>query len=153
MRDENKALWREVSRLGGRVPSHVANTLSQSTSSSSTTGPKLHIGGEDEDEDGSDEGFSFNVMGPGMGIGMGMGGGSEAWMNWAGAEMRRERRKVEKLTGIVRALCDAIGSGTFPCPHFNTLLILRSIANVSPRTQRSKRTESLPFPSPSKPDP
>lgn len=108
MRDENKSLWREISRLGGRVPSHIANTLSQSTSSSSTTGPKLHIGGEEEDEDGSDEGFSFNIMGPG--ISMGMGGGGEAWMNWAGAEMRRERRKVEKLTGIVRALCDAIGS-------------------------------------------
>jgi hypothetical protein len=151
MRDENKSLWREISRLGGRVPSHIANTLSQSTSSSSTTGPKLHIGGEEEDEDGSDEGFSFNIMGPG--ISMGTGGGGEAWMNWAGAEMRRERRKVEKLTGIVRALCDAIGSGRLPRPHFNSLLISRSIANASPRTQRSKRTKPLPFPSPSKPDP
>ncbi|KAG1874452.1 hypothetical protein F4604DRAFT_744773 [Suillus subluteus] len=119
MRDENKALWREVSRLGGRVPPHIANTLSQS-SSSSTTGPKLHIGGDEEDEDGSDEGFSFNVMGPGLS--MGMGGGSEAWMNWAGAEMRRERRKVEKLTGIVRTLCDAIGSGPFLPPHFDSSL-------------------------------
>lgn len=115
MRDENKALWREISRLGGRVPSHVANTLSQSSNSSlggSSTAPKLHIGGDDEDDDGSDEGFAFNVMGPGsMGGGMGMGmGGGEAWMNWASAEMRRERRKVERLTGIVRTLCDAIGS-------------------------------------------
>ncbi|KAG1738990.1 HSF-type DNA-binding-domain-containing protein [Suillus lakei] len=116
MRDENKALWREISRLGGRVPSHVAGTLSQSTSTScgtSTTGPKLHIGGDEEDEDGSDEGFSFNVMGPG-----GMGGGGDAWMNWASAEMRRERRKVEKLTGIVRTLCDAIGSGASLFPPF-----------------------------------
>ncbi|KAG2072394.1 hypothetical protein BDR04DRAFT_409528 [Suillus decipiens] len=124
MRDENKALWREVSRLGGRVPSHIANTLSQSTSTSSTTGPKLHIGGDDEDEDGSDEGFSFNIMGPG--IGMGMGGGGEAWMNWAGAEMRRERRKVEKLTEIVRALCDTIGSVS------PTLIQARSRASTTP---------------------
>jgi hypothetical protein len=119
MRDENKALWREISRLGGRVPPHIANTLSQS-SGSSTTGPKLHIGGDDEDDDGSDEGFSFNVMGPGLS--MGIGGGGDAWMNWASAEMRRERRKVEKLTGIVRTLCDAIGSGAFLFPHFNSSL-------------------------------
>ncbi|KAG2137667.1 HSF-type DNA-binding-domain-containing protein [Suillus cothurnatus] len=119
MRDENKALWREISRLGGRIPPHIANTLSQS-SGSSTTGPKLHIGGDDEDDDGSDEGFSFNVMGPGLS--MGIGGGGDAWMNWASAEMRRERRKVEKLTGIVRTLCDAIGSGAFLFPHFNSSL-------------------------------
>lgn len=118
MRNENKSLWREISRLGGRVPAHVANTLSTNGScsslGSSTTGPKLHIGGDDEEDDVSDEGFSFNVVGPsssGVGVGgRGGGGGVDAWMNWAAAEMRRERRKVEKLTGIVRALCDSMGT-------------------------------------------
>lgn len=113
MRDENKSLWREISRLGGRVPPHIANTLSANGScsslGSSTTTPKLHIGGDDEDDDVSDEGFSFNVVGPGSN-GFGGGGGGDAWMNWATAEMRRERRKVEKLTGIVRALCDSMGT-------------------------------------------
>lgn len=141
MRDENKALWREISRLGGRVPSHIANTLSQSTS---TSPPKLHIGGDDEDEDGSEEGFSFNVMAPGFS--MGMGGGGEAWMNWAGAEMRRERRKVEKLTGIVRTLCDTIGSGAFLPLNLNSSLTLHA---VSPTLIQELNALNAPSPSPS----
>lgn len=130
MRDENKALWREISRLGGRVPAHIANTLSASNScSSSTTTPKLHIGGDDEEDDVSDEGFSFNVVGPGLGA-VGGGGGGDAWMNWATAEMRRERRKVEKLTGIVRTLCDTIGT-------------------VSPTLMQELNALNAPSPSPS----
>jgi len=129
MRDENKSLWREISRLGGRVPAHIASTLSANGScsslGSSATTPKLHIGGDDEEDDVSDEGFSFNVVGSGLsGVRGGSGGGGgDAWMSWATAEMRRERRKVEKLTGIVRALCDSMGtagvSSFFPCLLFH----------------------------------
>jgi hypothetical protein len=119
MREENRALWFEISRLGGHVPARIASTLSTSNScsslgTSSTAAPKLHIGGDDEEDDVSDEGFSFNVVGPALNNGLG-GGGGDAWMNWATGEMRQERRKVEKLTGIVRALCDTMGTaGTSP---------------------------------------
>jgi len=129
MRDENKALWHEISRLGGRVPAHIANTFSASSSlsslgTSSTAVPKLHIGGDDEDDDASDEGFSFNLVGPSFGGGIGGGGPPDAWMSWVASEMRRERRKVEKLSGIVRALCDTIGTGmsisSIPPPLINS---------------------------------
>jgi hypothetical protein len=147
MRDENKALWREISRLGGRVPAHVLNTLSSSNSgsslgTSSSATPKLHIGGDDDDDDVSDEGFSFNVVAPGL-----SGGPGDAWMNWATGEMRRERRKVEKLTGIVRALCDTMGTGMSLSVHSTSAnhICPSSFPDADARAERIKRAKPLPI--------
>ena len=35
VREENRALWREIKQLGGRIPPHIANTLRSSANSHS----------------------------------------------------------------------------------------------------------------------
>jgi hypothetical protein len=192
LREENRALWREVSRLGGRVPAHVSSaannpsncgpasapasfggtsqppqsqTSSQSPQSHSQAGlARGHVlshsrsssnlgddgerDGEWEDEDGNGDPMS----GVGMGIGGGTGGGSqgadewdsqgsrlafgsglsvpgtnsqfsfnnslgagpgvgEEWKRWVEAEMSTERKRVERLVGVVRAFVDVVGNG------------------------------------------
>ncbi|KAG2355388.1 hypothetical protein BDR07DRAFT_1493257 [Suillus spraguei] len=66
------------------------------------------------------------------------------------AEMCSEGRKVERLTGIVRTSCDAIGSGALPFPllvHCHVLTHAHSITDTNPRTPPS------PSPSPVPPSP
>ncbi|KAG8221088.1 hypothetical protein J3R82DRAFT_2606 [Butyriboletus roseoflavus] len=177
LRDENRALWREVRSLSSRLPQHVPPAAnhgpatisanfggpsegSQSISPNSQIGlgggqvlthsrSSSNLGGDDgerdvdwEDEDG------MNVHmggGPMTGITMGMGGGQggeewdtqssrfnvwaggglnvpgfafsgepfggEEWKQWAESEIFKERKRVEKLVGVVKALVDVTGKG------------------------------------------
>lgn len=180
LREENRALWREVRSLGSRIPQHVSPATDHgpaaisavfggsSQSSQSHIPPNAQVGlggghalahsrsssnlgGDDgerdadwEDEDGMNASIGGGLM---TGIGMGLGGsqggaewdaqsprfnlwaggglnvpgfalnavgappGGEEWKRWAEGEIVKERKRVEKLVGIVKALVDVTGKG------------------------------------------
>jgi len=172
LREENRALWREVKSLSSRIPQHGSSAAnhgpaaispnfgassqgSQSQISSNThvglggghvlahSRSSSDLGGGDgerdvdwEDDDGMNASLSLIGMGGSQGgeewdpqssrFNFWAGSGlnvpnlafntveappGEEWKQWAEGEIIKERKRVEKLVDIVKALVDATGKG------------------------------------------
>ena len=170
LRDENRALWREIRRIPQLVsPAAIpANFVGSSQGSQSHVSPHAQValggghvltqsrsssnlGGDDSERDvdwGDEEGMSASVCGgPMTGIEMGVGGsqggeeldaqnsrfgfaggsglnlpglgsngfgtasGGEEWKRWAQSEIIKERKRVQRLVAVVKALVDVSGRG------------------------------------------
>ncbi|KAG9313168.1 HSF-type DNA-binding-domain-containing protein [Chiua virens] len=206
LREENRALWREVKSLSSRVPQYgspTANhgptaslglesghTLTHSRSSSNL--------GDDGDRDidwEEDDAMSGPVTGIGMGASQGgegwdpqssrffgTGGGfnvpglsfnpaetsaeGEQWRRWAECEILKERKRVEKLVGVVKALVDFSAKGNASVgltsggnsvvnmcidrePDGNPPNILQQLQELSLSFDTSPSPITIPIPSPS----
>ncbi|KAH0836803.1 HSF-type DNA-binding-domain-containing protein [Lanmaoa asiatica] len=158
LRDENRALWREIRSLGSRIPQPAANhgqgTISatfdgSSQGSQSQISPNAQVGlggghvlthsrsssnlgGDDGERDGIAMGLGggqggeewdaqssrFNLWaGGGLNVpgfafnAFGTAPGGEEWKRWAEGEIIKERKRVERLVGVIKALVDVTGKG------------------------------------------
>ena len=109
---------RSSSNLGGDDGERDVDWEDEDGMNASVSMTGIGIGGSQGGEEWDAQGARFNFGAGGLNVpgftwinGSGAPPGGEEWKRWAEGEISKEKKRVEKLVGVVKALVDVTGKG------------------------------------------